>query len=92
MTPATPDTSDLGPMPEPEIEPKEPNPGGADAVEPPEHPPAVHDLDPADNPAVEEQAPDEISQGEDTGTAATEGDPGQDSDDDPAEDAIKDPG
>ena len=68
------DTSELGPMPEPEIEPKEPNPGGVDAVEEDDAPPAVHDLDPADNPAIEDAAPDEISELEDTETAATSGD------------------
>ncbi len=68
------DTSELGPMPEPEIEPKEPNPGGVDAVEEDDAPPAAHDLAPADNPAIEDAAPDEISELEDTETAATSGD------------------
>lgn len=68
------DTSELGPMPDPQIEPKEPNPGGVDAVDEVDAPPAVHDLDPAANPAVEEAAPDEIRELEDTETAATSGD------------------
>ena len=74
---------DLGPAPEPEIEPREPNPGGVDAVthpdgaaaavvEPPG--PALRDLDPDANPAVEDALPDEAKEGEDTSTKATEGD------------------
>ena len=50
-------SGDLGPMPEPEIEPGEPNPGGVDALpEDEENVPA--DLAPEDNPAVEVKAPD----------------------------------
>ena len=64
-------SSDLGPMPEPVIEPGEPNPGGVDAIEENDAPPAVPDLGPDDNPAVEDQAPDEIRQPEDTDTEAT---------------------
>lgn len=64
-------TSDLGPMPEPEIEPKEPHPGGVDAIDTDEFPPAVNELDPDANPAVEDAAPDEIKQPEDTETEAT---------------------
>lgn len=73
-------TSDLGPMPEPEIEPKEPNPGGVDAVDEDPMPPEVHDLDPADNPATEDNVPDEIHEREDTGTAATNDEDGDDVD------------
>lgn len=67
------DSSDLGPMPEPEIEPAEPNPGGADAQ------PADDDVVPADlpvdkNPAVDETTTPSLAEGEDTSTAATEGD------------------
>ena len=67
-------TGDLGPQPKPDVEPKEPSPGGADAV-------AFHpvgepaDLDPEHNPDVEDKAPDsvldELSEGEDTDTEAT---------------------
>lgn len=63
--------ADLGAMPEPEIEPGEPNPGGIDAV------PAVDEVIPADlstaeNPAVDTAAtPDELQGGEDTSTEAT---------------------
>jgi hypothetical protein len=65
------DPTDLGPMPEPEIEPGEPTPGGADAIPAPEVVlPA--DLSTADNPAVDaETTPDEIQGGEDTSTEAT---------------------
>ncbi|WP_182525814.1 hypothetical protein [Nocardioides dongkuii] len=67
-----PDETDLGPMPEPEIEPREPNPGGADAL--PESGEALPaDLSTAANPAVDEDAaPDEIQEGEDTSTEATD--------------------
>lgn len=61
-------TSDLGPMPDPEIEPAPENPGGADAIN--DHAPFAgdekdvlgRDLDPERNPQVEEHVPDEISQ------------------------------
>jgi hypothetical protein len=72
--------SDLGPQPEPEIEPGEPLPGGVDAVpeadgvdgEFSDPDPAPRDLDPARNPAVEDVMPDEMFEGEDTSTEATE--------------------
>ena len=64
---------DLGPMPEPEIEPGEPAPGGVDAVEemqPAE--PTTRDLSTKDNPAVDDvEVPDEMQEGEDTSTQAT---------------------
>jgi hypothetical protein len=65
--------SDLGPKPEPEIEPGEPNPGGVDAVpQPDEIIPA--DLSTVENPAVDaEAAPDALQEGEDTSTEATRG-------------------
>ena len=63
-------SKDLGEMPEPEIEPAEPNPGGADAIN--DRPPfsgdehnLSHDLDPNLNPEVEDHVPDEITMGED---------------------------
>ena len=73
--------SDLGPKPEAEIEPGEPNPGGVDAVpqadgvdgEDSDGDPLVRDLDPDDNPVTGE-IPTEVKQGEDTSTQATEGD------------------
>jgi hypothetical protein len=71
---------DLGPQPEPEIEPGEPNPGGVDAL--PEN--GVHTvpgLSPDENPAVEE-APDPLKEvmkeGEDTSTEATRREDGTD--------------
>ena len=64
---------DLGPKPEPEIEPGEPAPGGVDAVEemqPAE--PTTRDLSTKDNPAVDDvEVPDEMQEGEDTSTQAT---------------------
>jgi len=71
-------TGDLGEMPEPEIEPGEPNPGGADAV-PQDDDNIAADLDPGDNPAVQEY-PDPLkeafSEGDDTTTEATRSDDG----------------
>jgi hypothetical protein len=66
--------SDLGPMPEPRIEPGEPEPGGVDAVDGGANG-TIPDLSPADNPAIEDKAPDtlkqEVSGREDTSTRAT---------------------
>ena len=57
---------DLGPLPEPVIEDKEPNPGGADAVtEDPADQYLARDLHPEDNPAVDDVLPDEIAQADD---------------------------
>ena len=78
---------DLGPRPEPQIEPGEPNPGGVDAVagsdgvdgENAVPDPTPRDLDPDDNPAVEDALPDEMKMGEDTETEATK-DEGEDVD------------
>jgi len=64
-------TSNLGPMPEPEIDPKEPNPGGVDRIDTDEFPSVVNELDPELNPAIEDAAPDEIKEPEDTETEAT---------------------
>ena len=50
-------TGDLGPMPEAEIEPGEPNPGGADAM-PEDDTNESADLPPEDNPAVDIKAPE----------------------------------
>lgn len=80
-----------GPKPEPEAEPGEVSPGGADAV--PSSPDGVErgdavpaDLDPSLNPAVDDALPDEMRQGEDTGTKATRED--EDADDvDPEDDS-----
>lgn len=59
-------TTSLGPMPEPEIDPKEPNPGGVDRIDTNEFPSVVNELDPELNPAIEDAAPDEIKHPEDT--------------------------
>lgn len=73
--------SDLGPRPDPEIEPGAPNPGGVDAV-PENGNRTVPDLAPDENPAIDEKAPDtlmeEVKGGEDTSTKAT-----RDEDDEP---------
>lgn len=84
------DDNGLGPAPEPQIEPGEPNPGGVDAIsytdgtdalpEDVEAPPAplMRDLDPDANPAVEDALPDEMKEGEDTTTEATKSEGGDD--------------
>jgi hypothetical protein len=62
---------DLGAKPEPETEPPEHFPGGADAIDDSgkygDTPggPATRDLHPEDNPAVEDETPDEISETDD---------------------------
>jgi hypothetical protein len=67
-------TGDLGDMPEPEIEPGEPNPGGVDAL-PEEDEVVPADLGPETNPAIEE-TPDPmkrvLEEKEDTDTEATD--------------------
>ncbi|GAA1795484.1 hypothetical protein GCM10009795_046230 [Nocardioides hankookensis] len=72
----TSDDTDLGPMPDPVIEPGEPNPGGVDALGDDSGPIAIPDLTPDENPALDEKAPDtvkeEVSDSEDTSTEATE--------------------
>lgn len=67
--------SDLGPMPEPQTTPKEPNPGGVDAIDADDNPPANHDLLPENNPSVEEAVPDEIREPEktDSGEPSSDG-------------------
>ncbi len=62
---------DLGPRPEPRIEPGEPNPGGPDAVDDDSGPLAVPDLSPDANPAADDIVPDEIKVPDDTDTEAT---------------------
>jgi hypothetical protein len=64
-------TEKLGPMPDPQVEPAEENPGGADAINDDapfagdESAVVGRDLDPENNPAAEEHVPDEISQPDD---------------------------
>lgn len=64
---------DLGPKPEPRIQPGEPNPGGVDAIDggdPAD--PVIPNLPPEKNPSVSSASPDELSRGEDTSTQATD--------------------
>ena len=67
----------LGPKPEATTQQPERWPGGADSIADEEKygwipdQPSVPDLNPADNPAVEDAAPDEIKEPEDTETQAT---------------------
>ena len=79
-------TGELGQMPEPETEPREPNPGGPDAVQEEDDDTVAADLDPSENPAVQEY-PDPLkkafSEGDDTTTEATRS---EDGDADTAED------
>ncbi|WP_243056566.1 hypothetical protein [Nocardioides sp. SR21] len=67
-------SDDLGPRPEPEIEPGEPNPGGVDAL-PENGDRAIPDPPVSDNPSIAEKVPDplmdEVEGGEDTSTKAT---------------------
>jgi hypothetical protein len=67
-------TDDLGPMPEPQIDPGEPNPGGVDAVQEIEGSPTIPNLPSEKNPAVTDTALDEMKEGEDTSTQATQDD------------------
>jgi len=61
----------LSPQPDPEIEPSEPNPGGADAIDEvtsyagDDREPLGRDLTPELNPEVEDHVPDEVSELED---------------------------
>lgn len=65
---------DLGPQPDPIVEEKEPNPGGADAIpEAAEDEGLARDLDPSANPAVDEVMPEEISQPDSEKTQAPDG-------------------
>ena len=72
-TQPTQDAELLGEMPEPEIEPREPNPGGADAL-PQDEGVEPADLDPDKNPATSPDVPEVLKEGEDTDTEATKGD------------------
>lgn len=80
----TSDDTDLGPMPDPVIEPGEPNPGGVDALDDDSGPIAIPDLTPAENPALDDKAPDalkeQVSDSEDTSTEATDSGPEDDTD------------
>ena len=85
-------TGELGELPEPTTEPREPNPGGVDAL-PAEAEIVPADLGPETNPAVEE-SPDPLkkvlTETEDTETEATRSDDGSadaDEDVDPEDEA-----
>ena len=75
-------TEDLGPMPEPVIEPGEPNPGGVDA-KPDDSVGTIPDPPVSDNPSIAEKVPDalkqEVEEPEDTSTKATDSPDGEDS-------------
>ena len=62
---------ELGPKPDPEIEPGEPNPGGVDAIDENAQPPMAPNLPPKDNPAVEDHAPQELRESDGTEAEAT---------------------
>jgi hypothetical protein len=66
----TQDADAIGGMPEPRIEPKEPNPGGADAV-PDDDLNVPADLDPDKSAATAPAVPEVLKEGEDTDTEAT---------------------
>jgi hypothetical protein len=74
-------TDDLGPMPEPAIEPGEPNPGGVDA-EPDDTNGTIPDPPVSENPSIAEKVPEslkqEVEEPEDTSTEATESADGAD--------------
>jgi hypothetical protein len=71
--------SDLGPMPEPMTEDPEIIPGGTDALEgDPADSGLARDLDPDDNPAVDDVLPDQISEPDDK-SQAPEGEADQES-------------
>jgi hypothetical protein len=67
-------TGELGALPDAEVEPREPNPGGVDAM-PQEEQNLSADLDPDDNPALQTDSPEPVKEavsgGEDTDTEAT---------------------
>ncbi len=67
----TQDADALGEMPDAQVEPREPNPGGADALPQDDEPAEAADLDPDKNPAVEPEVPEVLKEGEDTDTEAT---------------------
>jgi hypothetical protein len=68
----TQDAELLGEMPEPQTEPGEPNPGGADAL-PEDDTVEPADLDPDHHPTSAPDVPEVLKEGEDTDTEATKG-------------------
>ena len=69
--------TDLGEQPTPETEPADPPPGGVDAVEETlyEPRPLVPDLTQVGNEGSKDVVPDELTEPDDTDTAATRDDP-----------------
>lgn len=63
------DDTKLGPQPDPVIEPGDPAPGGTDAIEDKEEIPLPRDLDPSDNPAVDDTAPEAVTEPDDKSQA-----------------------
>jgi hypothetical protein len=62
---------ELSEQPTPEVEPAEPNPGGADAIHGHNAAPVVPDLSPHANPAVDDAAPEQLAQPEETDEGAS---------------------
>ena len=60
-----------GDQPQPEIEPREPAPGGVDAVDDVDERPVVPDLSLLGDAAFDEDVPDELSEPEDTDSGPT---------------------
>ncbi len=81
-------SGDLGPRPDAEIEPGDPEPGGADSMPAGDEVPVPADLDPKANPAVEEHAPDDVLE-EMKKPDDTDGDEGYDSGGGDSDDAAK---
>lgn len=69
-------TGELAPRPEPQIEPKEPNPGGVDSIDA-DGDRLIPDLTPNENPAVDDKTPDDLQEqmsgAEDTSTEGSAG-------------------
>lgn len=65
--------SDLGPLPTPEAVPPQLHPGGVDAVDDTGSQPLPHDLDPGDNPMLDDVVPDEIAERDDDKEQAPDG-------------------
>jgi hypothetical protein len=83
-------SDNLGPKPDASTEKPELWPGGADSIADEEKygatpdEPTVPNLDPSKNPAIEDAAPDEISEPEDTDTEATKDGASEPQKEDPA--------
>ena len=71
--------TDLGEQPTPQIEPAEPPPGGVDAVEEAlfDEQPVVPDLSQIGNERAKDEIPDEVTEADETDTAATRDEPSE---------------